>query len=127
MPGATVILLFACILTLASPGAFPQSVSISAYRHTFDAATIKPPDPEARYRKAGFYGEPGGRVFFGGNIKMLVMYAFNLQDYQVAGGPNWTSSQWFEISAVPPESSLSRNIKVPNAKPSRNFSQALIM
>ena len=83
----------------------------------FAAATIKPPDPAARYRKAGFYGEPGGRIFFGGNIKMLVEDAFNLQDYQVAGGPDWIASQWFEINAVPPETSLSRNIKVRNAEP----------
>src|ERR1035441_4905208 len=83
----------------------------------FAAATIKPPDPAARYRKAGFYGEPGGRIFFGGNIKMLVENAFNLQDYQVAGGPDWIASQWFEINAVPPETSLSRNIKVRNAEP----------
>jgi uncharacterized protein (TIGR03435 family) len=56
-------------------------------------------------------------VFFGGQVKMLVEYAFNLQDYQVSGGPGWVNSQWFEINAVPPESSPSRNIKVPNAEP----------
>jgi uncharacterized protein (TIGR03435 family) len=83
----------------------------------FAAATIKPPDPAARYRKAGFYGEPGGRIFFGGNMNMLVENAFNLQDYQVDGGPDWGASQWFEISAVPPENSLSRNIQVRNAEP----------
>jgi uncharacterized protein (TIGR03435 family) len=104
-------------LALSLPGASPQSAPVSSKLPAFDAATIKPPDPGARFRKAGFSGEPGGRVFFGGNIKMLVMYAFNLQDYQVAGGPAWTASQWFEINAVPPETSLSLNIKVRNADP----------
>ena len=65
---------------------------------------------------AGFYGYPGGRVFFGGYIKWLVEFAFNLQDYQLAGGPNWVSSQWFEINAVPPEASPSRSIKLQNAE-----------
>jgi uncharacterized protein (TIGR03435 family) len=83
----------------------------------FDAATIKPPDPNARYTLAGFYGYPGGRVFIGGQVKMLVEYAFNLQDYQVSGGPGWVSSQWFEIHAVPPDTSSSRNIKLEAAEP----------
>jgi uncharacterized protein (TIGR03435 family) len=48
---------------------------------------------------------------------MLVQSAFNLQDYEVAGVPGWVSSQWFEINAVPPETSPSRNIKLRNAEP----------
>ncbi len=123
----TLTLLLTCTLTLASPGASPQTASapVSANLPSFEAATIKPPNPGARYRKAGFYGEPGGRVFFGGNIKMLVECAFNLQDYQVAGGPGFASSQWFEINAVPPETSLSLSIKVHNAEPT--FEQRLML
>ncbi len=94
-----------------------QSAPASANLPAFEAATIKPPDPGARYRKFGFYGEPGGRVFFGGFVKMLVELAFSLQDYQVTGDPSWASSQWFDINAVPPETSLSRNIEVRNAEP----------
>jgi uncharacterized protein (TIGR03435 family) len=117
MPRVTLTLLLAITFTLAAPGASSQSAPVSANLPAFDAATIKPPNPKARYQKAGFYGEAGGRIFFGGNIKMLVEDAFDLQDYQVAGGPNWISSQWFEINAVPPETSLSRNITVRNAEP----------
>ena len=110
-------ILLAYILTLASPGASSQTAPASTNLPIFDAATIKPPDPAARYRMSGFYGKPGGRVFFGGNIKMLVMYAFNFQDYQISGGPGWASSQWFEINAVPPDTSPTLNIKVQNANP----------
>jgi len=102
---------------LMNPAALAQSSNESPKPLVFDAATIKPPDPKAPDRLAGFYGYPGGRVFFGGYIKGLVGLAFNLQDYQLAGGPNWVSSQWFEINAVPPEASPSRNIKVRNAEP----------
>jgi uncharacterized protein (TIGR03435 family) len=114
---ATLNCLLTCALALASPPAFSQSAPVSADLPAFDAATVKPPNPEARYQKSGFYGEPGGRVFFGGNIQMLVECAFNFQDYQIAGGPEWALSQWFDINAVPPETSLSRNIKVRNAEP----------
>jgi uncharacterized protein (TIGR03435 family) len=114
---ATPVFLLACTVTVALPAASPQSAAVSANLPAFEAATVKPPDPGAPFRKAGFYGEPGGRVFFGGNIEMLVEVAFNLQDYQVAGGPEWTASQWFEVNAVPPETSLSLNIEVQNANP----------
>lgn len=112
---ATHILLLTCVLgsQLVSAQSAPASTNMPA----FDAATIKPPDPAARGRILGFLGEPGGRVYFGGTLKTLVMCAFNLQDYQVAGGPSWTTSQWLEIRAVPPDSSSSRKIKVRNASP----------
>jgi uncharacterized protein (TIGR03435 family) len=113
MLGFLLIGVFALGLQPASQQSAPASTNLPA----FDAATIKPPDPAARDRIAGFLGEPGGRIYFGGTLKTLVMCAFNVQDYQVAGGPNWTSSQWFEIRAVPPETSPSRNIKVRNAEP----------
>jgi uncharacterized protein (TIGR03435 family) len=82
----------------------------------FDAATIKPPASDGG-GNAGFLSYPGGRVFFGGNIKWLIEAAFNVQDYQLAGGPSWVSSQWFEINAVPPEASPSRDIKLRQVQP----------
>jgi uncharacterized protein (TIGR03435 family) len=117
MTRATLILLLFCFLELAPQSASPQSVIISANLPSFDAATIKPPDPTARVRPVGFYGQPGGRIFYGGDIKILVECAFGLQDYHVAGGPGWINSQRFEINAVPPENSPSRNIKGHNNEP----------
>jgi uncharacterized protein (TIGR03435 family) len=117
MPRARFTLLLAFTLTLATPGAFAQSAAVPAHLPAFDAATIKPPNPRARSYQVGFYGEPGGRVFFGGDIKMLVEAAFGLHEYQVAGGPEWASSQRFEINAVPPEASTSYKISVPNVEP----------
>jgi uncharacterized protein (TIGR03435 family) len=102
--------LSSCLMNPAALGQTPKPP-------IFDAATIKPPDPMVPDRISGFYGYPGGRVFFGGPIKSLVEYAFNLHDYQLTGGPNWLASQWFEINAVPPEDSPSRNITQPGADP----------
>jgi uncharacterized protein (TIGR03435 family) len=118
IPRATLVILLFCFTAFAPPHANSQAAPVSADLPSFDAATIKLPDPKTGGRHmAGFYGDPGGRVFFGGNVKMLVEYAFNLQDYQIAGGPSWAASQWFEINAVPSETSPSRSIKVHNAEP----------
>ena len=110
------IVFLSCSIVFHWSQASAQTVSVSRDLPTFDAATIKPPDPGAS-RKVGFYGEPGGRVFFGGTIRMLVEVAFNLRDYQLAGGQDATASQWFEINAVPPEDSPSRQIRARNAEP----------
>jgi uncharacterized protein (TIGR03435 family) len=111
---AALTFFIASSLALASPAASQQPAQLSANLPAFDAATIKPPNPGAPYHKIG---EPGGCIFFGGNIKMLVECACNLQDHQIAGGPDWTASQGFEINAVPPENSSSHSIKVRNAEP----------
>jgi uncharacterized protein (TIGR03435 family) len=111
------ILLLSLFLATGQLTASSQAASNSDDLRTFDAATIKPPVPGAG-RKAGFYGEPGGRVFFGGTIRMLVMLAFNLRYDQVTGDQGWAASEWFEINAVPPETSPSRQIRVANAEPS---------
>lgn len=128
MMRTSLTILLSCLLAFTSLSASSQCGPKSDLP-TFDAATIKPPDPNAGGRKAGFYGEPGGRVFFGGTVQMLVMLAFNLQQYQIKADRDWTSSQWFEINAVPPESSPSRQIRVPNVEPApdqRRMLQALL-
>lgn len=111
-------LLLSFCLAFAPVATSAQSTPVSADLPTFDAATIKPPDPAARGRLMGFYGKPGGRIFFGGFLKMFIEIAFNLQDYQVLGAPTWINSQWFDVNAVPPDTSPSRNITVANAEPS---------
>ena len=78
---------------LMNPAALAQSSNETLKPPVFDAATIKPAAP---YGKAGLYAYPGGRVIFGGYIKWLIEIAFDLQDYQLGGGPNWVSSQWFQ-------------------------------
>jgi len=114
---ATLPLLITFTLALGLPTLSAQSVPASPDLPVFDAAAIKPPAPEARIQKQGFYGKPGGRIFYGGSIEMLLEYAFDLQTYQVVGGTDWITTQWFEINAVPPETSLSRKIQVSNAEP----------
>jgi|ERR1700739_1873599 len=108
--------LVSCLLGFAPLTVSPQAGSASSNLPTFDVASIKPPVPGAG-RNGGFHGEPGGRVFVGGTIRMLTMLAFNLRYDQIAGDRDWAASQWFEINAVPPENSPSRQIRVASAEP----------
>lgn len=111
----------------------PAAVAVSPSSPEFDAATIKhhnPNDTNLYSNAAGFMGSVGGRVFFGGPVRMLVQYAYGLQDYQVTGGPEWAASERFEINAVPPDNSPSRKIPIRKAEPTaeqRQMLQALLV
>lgn len=69
---------------------------------TFEVASIKP----SAVRDGSFTINypPGGR-FSAKNVtvKILVRNAYNLQDYELQGGPDWAASAGFDIEAQPAE------------------------
>jgi uncharacterized protein (TIGR03435 family) len=69
---------------------------------SFEVATIKPMDPNGR-GALGFVGYPGGRVTVGSaTVKMLVHYAFDIDEHQIRGGPEWVSTSRFDVTGVDP-------------------------
>jgi uncharacterized protein (TIGR03435 family) len=67
-------------------------------RPEFEVASIKPSDPNAR----GVYvrSDPGGRFSVNNmTLKEMIVYAWRVQTYQVAGGPAWLDSAHFDVSA----------------------------
>jgi bla regulator protein blaR1 len=67
---------------------------------TFEVASIKPNRtgaPNSGFRRAG----PGMLNALNDTLKMLVQYAYDVQDYQVIGGPNWFDSDRYDVLAKP--------------------------
>src|SRR5215831_18210497 len=49
---------------------------------------------------SGFQAQPGSRFRVAGvNLKTLITYAYSLRDDQIIGGPDWTSSDLWEVTA----------------------------
>jgi uncharacterized protein (TIGR03435 family) len=72
----------------------------SAPTAAFEAATIKPSNPEESNHLSKFY--PGGRfVATAVSLKNLVLIAYRLQDFQLAGGPKWCESEMYDVNAKP--------------------------
>lgn len=72
----------------------------------FEAATIKLAAPN----QPG-YGVDSGRGFVHLNnvtLKVAILWAYDLHDYQLSGGPKWTDSQTFDMvgKAESPETKL---------------------
>src|SRR5690348_5775144 len=64
----------------------------------FEAVSIHPSALDAR--GGGFNLLPGRVNAKNQNLKDLVMFAWDLHDYQVSGGPRWTDTDRYEVVAT---------------------------
>jgi uncharacterized protein (TIGR03435 family) len=77
-----------------------QSQPGSTERLTFDAASIKPAKPGTM--GSFVRNQPGGRFsVMNMSVKMLMTTAFNVQPFQIVGGPSWLESDRYDIEAKP--------------------------
>ena len=64
----------------------------------FEAASVKPSNTSNP--GAGIRRQPGGRFnTINTPVKMLILFAYQIQDHQLAGGPNWIANDRFDIVA----------------------------
>jgi uncharacterized protein (TIGR03435 family) len=66
----------------------------------FEVASIKPSNSADRRKM--FDIQPGGRVTVANfTVKRLIQQAYGIKDFQISGGPGWTGTDPFDISAKP--------------------------
>lgn len=69
----------------------------------FEVASIKPADPDARGVRIQF--TPGGGLSaMNVRPRQLIELAYDVQSFQISGGPGWLNSQGFDIIAKAPQS-----------------------
>ncbi len=115
-------------MTIIAQPAFSQASTTpaktepaAAIQPAFEVATIKPLDPNAARIIMGFYSYPGGRVFLGAaSLRMMIYFAYNVQMYQITGGPDWVDKDRYNIEAHPPANSESATSK-PRFSPSKQI------
>jgi uncharacterized protein (TIGR03435 family) len=84
----------------SSAGAFAQQ----AAQPQFEVASIKPSDPNDR--RMMFRMTPGGGInLHGVTLKTLVQQAYDVREFQIAGGPGWISADKYDITAKPENAS----------------------
>lgn len=77
----------------------------------FEVATVKPVQ-QSNYASIGLYVYPGGKIRIGqATLRMMIQYAYKVQDYQISGGPNWVGQDLYEVEAIPPDDSSSRQYR----------------
>jgi len=81
------------IRLIATVALFAQAASAPL---TFEVASIKPSDPNARGTQLMLQPPNGIRVV-NAPVTMLITFAYNIRDFQLVGAPGWTSSARYDI------------------------------
>jgi len=64
----------------------------------FEAASVKPSNPSAQGQ--GIRRQPGGRFnTINAPLRMLITFAYQIQNYQLVGGPDWIGNERYDIVA----------------------------
>jgi uncharacterized protein (TIGR03435 family) len=65
----------------------------------FEAASVKPSDP-GNPPGQGIRRQPGGRFnTFNSPVRTLITFAYQIQNYQLVGGPDWISNERYDVVA----------------------------
>src|ERR1051325_3207264 len=76
--------------------AFAQSESPA-----YEVASIKP-SPPGTMGVMMTYTPSGGFSARNARVRQLITLAYDIQSYQLSGGPSWLDSEGFDIEAKPP-------------------------
>jgi uncharacterized protein (TIGR03435 family) len=83
------------VFSQAPPGAKPS----------FEVASIKP--NTSGENRVAILGSPGGRITMTGvTLRLIITFAYRVRDFQISGGPNWISSDRWNIEARAEEGSI---------------------
>ena len=88
------------ITAMFAPLSIITRAQTTTQRPSFDVASVRTHDPSDRKNFDNIQPYPDGRFTSdNASLWMLIHYAFQVQPYQVAGGPNWLRSIGFDINA----------------------------
>ena len=96
------------LLTIAAPIVFglqnapprptpPAANNEAANTHAYDVASIKP--NKSGGNMVRMMVRPDGLTAMGATLQMLIQNAYEIQDFQIVGGPKWISSDRYDIEA----------------------------
>src|SRR6185436_5671393 len=80
------------------------SFACVAYGQTFEVASIrvnKLDDSGVKDRRISIEATPGTLTMRNVTLKSCLRWAYNVHDFQISGGPAWSTSDRFDIIAKP--------------------------
>ena len=127
------LLTLAFSIALAAPAALSQPLADTSPKlPEFEVASVRP-SAKNPSTPVGLFVYPGGRVSIQNlSVKYLIYYAFNVQEWQVSGGPAWIDEERYDIEAKPPADSMSgkstpASFKSPPNDEQRQMLQSLLI
>ena len=129
VPAAAILV---CMSFSSSSAQNAPSPQLRSHLPEFEVAAVKLSDPQTE-TNIGVSTYPGGRVSASYcTLSMLLQEAFNIQAFQIEGGPKWMDKDRFHIEAIPPDSSAARKLNpvdpiVSMSPEQRQMMQALLI
>jgi uncharacterized protein (TIGR03435 family) len=76
-------------------------LSASAWAQSFEVASIKPSPPSSPDRPISGVQTPGGGRLntLSTSLRLLIIFAYDVKDFQISGGPGWANSESYDIVA----------------------------
>jgi uncharacterized protein (TIGR03435 family) len=94
-------LLVAAAATLSAAWPAAQTPQVPAAAPAFEVASIKP--NSSGDGRVMMQNQPGRFIATNITLRMLIRNAYQLQDFQITGGPGWLASDHFDINAKVPD------------------------
>ena len=113
--GAALVGIAGATQVLAQSAKQTTNPSASALLPSFDAASIKPV-PSGTAGSSMQWPSPGRIHMVNASTRSLVQFAYGLKDFQLAGGPGWTTSKGYAIDAKTDDATASQLQKLPGAQ-----------
>ena len=108
-------LLFGGLLWVDTPLRILAQTPSAPSSLTFEVASIKPTAPGTHMSRIQF-GPGGGITITNSTLKGLVRLAYDVQDFQVTGGPGWYEADRYDVIAKPNASPDSENTTMADSR-----------
>ena len=105
----------ALVASLAGGVAAAQAPQPPADAPAFEVATVKPNN--SGDGRVMMQNQPGRYVATNVTLRLLIRNAYQLQDFQITGGPGWMASDHFDINAKVPDEFRAMAPPAPGAGP----------
>ena len=96
------MLVVSAAMVVAQSSSIPTSADVA-----FEVASVKA--NKSGETSSSTSGRPGQFVATNVTARRLIIYAYRLREFQLAGGPGWINADRFDILARPPENTKADN------------------
>jgi uncharacterized protein (TIGR03435 family) len=87
----------------------------AAPQSQFEVASVKPSDPMGRGQ---FQIHPGGTLDFRAvSLRLMILWAYDIRDFQLSGGPAWTAADRYDVMAKTTKNNLELDASSKTAAP----------
>jgi uncharacterized protein (TIGR03435 family) len=84
---------------------------LAAQPLSFEVATVKPNDPARNPGVTSGYSMNGNILQIVGSLDALIRYAYDVEDTQISGGPQWIDRDIYEVNAKMPAKAIPAQLK----------------